>query len=101
MKIGSAAAVGASFTALDMIGFDAKTGGASAGLAGLTVLFTLVPALLSLAAAAIVMGFPLTAERHAEIRDALAARDLAEAAPEMGADPLITEEIHPAARPAE
>lgn len=101
VKIGSAAAVGASFTALDMIGFDAKTGGASAGLAGLTVLFTLVPALLSLAAAAIVMGFPLTAERHAEIRDALAARDLAEAAPEMGADPLITEEIHPAARPAE
>ena len=46
------------------------------------------------------------AERHAEIRAGLAARDmkepgLAEAAPEMGSEPLLTKEVNVAVRPAE
>lgn len=101
VKIGSAAAVGATFPALQAMGFDATAKGLDSGLDGLAFLFVAVPAGMSLVASWIVLGFPLTAERHAEITTALAHRDLADAAPEMSSDPLITEEIHVAARPAE
>lgn len=101
VKIGSAAAVGVTFPLLGALGFDPTARGVATGLEGLSLLFTLVPAGLSLLASAIIMGFPLTAARHGEIRDALAQRDLAEAAPEMGAEPKVAEEIHPLTRPAE
>lgn len=101
VKIGSAAAVGATFPALQLMGFDPTGSGVDAGLGGLALLFAGIPAVMALLASWIVIGFPLTSERHSEIRDALAARDLADAAPEMSADPLISEEIHVAARPAE
>ena len=57
--------------------------------------------ILILIAGWIVLNYPLTAERHAEIREALDARDLAEAAPEFGAKPKTAEEIHAVSRPAE
>jgi Na+/melibiose symporter-like transporter len=106
VKVGSAAAVFVSFPLLQALGFDPTAKGVDAGLGGLSILFAAVPAVMALAAAWIVWGFPLTAERHAQIRAALAARDmkepsLAEAAPEMGAEPKIAEEIHVAVRPAE
>lgn len=106
VKIGSAVAVGVSFPLLQLMGFDPKGQGLDTGLQGLAVLFCAVPAGMSVLAGLIVWGFPLTAERHANIREALAARDLAEpglaeAAPEMGAEPKITKEINAAIRPAE
>lgn len=106
VKIGSAAAVFVTFPLLQAMGFDPTAKGLDSGLQGLAVLFSAVPAAMSLAAAWIVWKFPLTSERHAEIRAALAARDLddrslADAAPEMGAEPKIAEEIHAAVRPAE
>lgn len=106
VKVGSAAAIFITFPLLQLMGFDPKGQGVDTGLQGLAVLFAAVPAGMSIAASFIVWGFPLTAERHAEIRAALAARDmkepgLAEAAPEMGAEPKITEEIHVVTRPAE
>ena len=101
VKIAAAVAVGATFPLLDLMGFNAASTGVDDGLAGLAILFAAFPAVMALLASAIVFGFPLTAERHAEIRDALAAKDLADAAPEMSSDPLFTEEIHVAARPAE
>lgn len=106
VKIGSAAAVFVTFPLLQLMGFDPTGKGVDTGLDGLAILFAAVPAGMSLAAAWIVFKFPLTAERHAEIRAALAARDmdetsLADAAPEMGSEPLISEEIHVAVRPAE
>lgn len=106
VKIGSAAAVGISFPLLQAMGFDPKGQGVDAGLQGLAILFCAVPAGMSVLASLIVWRFPLTAERHAQIREALAARDLqepglAEAAPEMGADPKISKEINAAIRPAE
>ncbi len=106
VKIGSAAAVSVTFPVLGMMGFKAAVSGSTAGLSGLAGMFTLVPAGLALAASGIIAGFSLTEQRHAEIREALIARDLAdsdiaEAAPEMGQDPRFTEEIHAVTRPAE
>ncbi len=94
VKIGSALAVFVTFSLLGMMGFDPKAKTGDAGLPGLMAMFTVLPAALAITASAIVAGFPLTAARHGEIRDALAARDLAAAAPEMGQDPLFVEEIH-------
>jgi Na+/melibiose symporter-like transporter len=101
VKIGSAVAVGATFPLLQALGFDPTAEGIDSGLGGLALLFAGAPAIMALAASWIVLRFPLTAERHAEIRDALAKRDLADAAPEMSSDPLFAEEIHAPARPAE
>ena len=106
MKIGSAAAIFITFPLLQLMGFDPKGQGVDTGLQGLAVLFAAVPAGMSIIASFIVWGFPLTAERHAEIRAGLAARDmkepgLAEAAPEMGSEPLLTKEVNVAVRPAE
>ncbi len=101
MKIGSAAAVGVTFPLLQALGFDATAKGVDSGLQGLSLMFSLIPAGMALVAGWIVYRFPLTANRHAEIRDALAKRDLAEAAPEIGSEPKLAEEIHAAVRPAE
>lgn len=101
VKIGSAGAVAVAFPLLDMMGFDPKATGVDRGLDGVAILFAAVPAGLSLVASWLVMSFALTPARHAEIRAALAARDLAEAAPEMGEEPKFTEEIHANVRPAQ
>lgn len=101
VKIGSALAVFVTFSLLGTMGFDPKAKTGDAGIPGLMGMFALLPAALAIAASAIVAGFPLTEKRHTEIRDALAARDLAEAAPEMGQDPRFAEEIHAVSRPAE
>ncbi|WP_374570611.1 MFS transporter [Phenylobacterium sp.] len=101
VKVAAAAAVGASFTALQAMGFDAKAEGVDTGLAGLSFLFAAIPAALALMASWIVIGFPLTAERHAEIRMALAERDLAEGEALAMSEVVVTEEIHVAARLAE
>jgi Na+/melibiose symporter-like transporter len=106
VKIGSAVAVSVTFPVLELMGFRAAVSGSTSGLAGLAGMFTLVPAGLALAASGVIAGFSLTEKRHAEIRDALVARDLAESdiaelAPEMGSNPKFAEEIHAIARPAE
>lgn len=99
VKIGSAAAIGITFVGLEVIGFDARTGGGDQGLAGLQVMFLVLPILLALLASWIILSFPLTAEKHDEIRAALAARDLAEA--ETGSGAEFTEETHASIRPAQ
>jgi Na+/melibiose symporter-like transporter len=101
VKIGSALAVFVTFPLLQALGFDPAAKGVDTGLAGVAFVFSAVPAGMALAASWLIMGFPLTAQRHEEIRNALAERDLAEAAPEMGSNPRFTEEIHAAAKPAE
>ncbi|ODT62846.1 MAG: MFS transporter [Phenylobacterium sp. SCN 69-14] len=106
VKIGSAAAVGVTFPLLQLLGFDPQGKGIDNGLDSLAVLFAAVPALMAIAASLLVWRFPLTPERHAEIRAALAARDvkepsLAEAGPAIGSEPRLSEEIHVPARPAE
>jgi len=80
VKIGSAAAVGVTFPLLQALGFDPTGKGLDAGLGSLAILFAAVPAAMAVLASLLVWRFPLTPERHAEIRAALAARDI-EASP--------------------
>lgn len=100
IKIASAAAIGITFVGLQLLGFDARDGAGDEGLAGLQAMFLIVPIVLSLLASLIILRFPLTAARHAEIRQGLAQRDLAQAALERASEPKVAEEIH-AVRPAE
>jgi GPH family glycoside/pentoside/hexuronide:cation symporter len=79
VKIGSAVAVGVAFPVLQALGFDPKATDAQ-GLAGLQGLFVGLPAVLSLIAGWLVLGFPLTPVRHAEVRRQLEARDARAAA---------------------
>ena len=76
VKIGSAAAVGVTFPLLQVLGFDPTGKGVDAGLGSLSILFAAVPAAMAILASLLVWRFPLTPERHAEIRAALAARDI-------------------------
>ncbi len=76
-KIGSALAL-VTFVILDGLGFDAQAAHNSpSALLGLQVLFIGAPALLSLLSAAVILGYPLDARRHAEIRAALDRRGAA------------------------
>lgn len=112
VKIGSALAVGVTYGGLGVLGFDDKLGlnNPQPALTGLMVAFTVLPAVLGLAAAAVIFGYPLTAERQEQIRAALADRDaadrnLAEAGPDLGARPRISDDLRtpnmpPGAHPA-
>lgn len=72
-KVGAALAVGATFVGLDRAGFDARSAhNAPGALAGLALLFLAGPAILNLAGAALLVNYPLTAARFAEIRAAIA-----------------------------
>jgi Na+/melibiose symporter-like transporter len=74
-KVGAALAVGATFIGLDMAGFQAKAEhNSNAALTGMTLLFLVAPAALNLVAAGVLVGYPLTMTRHAEIRAALSAQ---------------------------
>jgi glycoside/pentoside/hexuronide:cation symporter, GPH family len=81
-KIAAAASVYFTFGALSLMGFKPTTGAVNGhgALIGLQVLFAVVPGLLGLAAAWIIYGYPLNAERHAAVREKLdllaAERDL-------------------------
>jgi Na+/melibiose symporter-like transporter len=71
-KIGSALAVGLTFVGLDLAGFHPSgVGETPAALAGLSLLFLAAPAALNLMGAAMLVGYPLTAARHAQIRAGL------------------------------
>lgn len=78
-KIGYALAT-ATFIILEALGFDAKAAHNSASsLIGLQALFVGLPSILALLAAWIILRYRLDADRHAEIRTALARQDAAQA----------------------
>ena len=68
VKIGSALAVTSLFF-LDALGFDAKNAAGSTELSmqGLMAMYAAVPGVIGLLAAACMIGYPLTEEKHAEI----------------------------------
>lgn len=69
----------ATFVVLSRIGFDPKAAhNTEASLAGLQALFVGAPSVLSLLAAGVILRYRLDADRHAEIRSALARQDAAE-----------------------
>ncbi len=80
VKIGSAIAVFAAVSALDLFGFKADLGAGNTPLAlgVLSVSFAVAPALLTLAGAALITGHPLDKAAHDAIRKALEARDAAQ-----------------------
>lgn len=75
-KMGYAVSVGA-FAVLEWIGFDPAPGAVNdpGVILGLQWLFIAVPVVLLLVSAVVLRLYPLTPERHAEVRAALAARD--------------------------
>lgn len=94
VKLASAASVGITYVGLELVGFDAKAVGPDSGLAGLSVMFIAAPVALALLGGWAILGYPLNAKRHAEIRAGLDARDLAE-----NPEPAAPEEAHALARP--
>src|SRR3546814_12705319 len=73
-KFGQAMSIGIVYFALDLIGFKAGSiSNPPAALMGVSILYGIVPATLSFAPAFMVRMFQLTPERHAAIRQAMAA----------------------------
>ncbi len=74
-KLGYALPVGISYAILKLIGFVPKLGAANSpdAIAGLIWLFILPPALLALAGALVVRGWPIDAEQQARVAKALTA----------------------------
>ena len=72
-KIGPALAVGITFIGLDqLVGFDPNSNhNAPLAIAGLEAFFILLPAVLFALATLFLIGYPLTRQRHEEIREAL------------------------------
>lgn len=78
-KISAAVSVIGSYWFLAAIGFNpASTHNSAQSLLGLEGVFAFAPGILGLTAAVVILGYGLTAERHAGIREALAERDALE-----------------------
>lgn len=84
LKIGSALAVGVTFTILAKIGFDARPGAVNTpdAIRGLEACYVAVPVVMALVGGLALIGWKLDAKRHGEVREALAVRDNALAAEE-------------------
>ena len=81
VKLGGALAVGVALPLVASFGFDPKAAvNAPGALHGLLLVFAAGPALAHAVAAALMLGFPLDAKRHSEIRRQLEARDSVAAA---------------------
>jgi len=74
-KMGNALAVGIAFVALDLLQFQANAAGTAPASIALYGLYLGLPCLIAAAAIGLLWNYPLTSERHAEIRRILASRD--------------------------
>ncbi|MGH7022272.1 MAG: MFS transporter [Caulobacteraceae bacterium] len=81
-KLASSASIGLSYTLLGVIGYQAKEGAVNtrAAVDGMQLVYILVPIVFVMLGGACYIGYRLDARRHADIREALDARD-AEIAP--------------------
>jgi len=75
-KLATAAAVGIALPLVGWLGFRPGVANAPEALLGLKLVFALGPALAHTASALLIARFPLDQNRHAEIRAALAAREV-------------------------
>jgi Na+/melibiose symporter-like transporter len=75
-KVGYALAVGIAYPVLELVGFQGGDGAVNTAgaIRALEVLFAAVPALVLLAGAWVIRGYPIDQTRQREIREALAAR---------------------------
>jgi Na+/melibiose symporter-like transporter len=88
-KIGTALAIGVGFIILDLIGFVPTLGpdNAPGTLSGVLLCYCGATSVLTLAAALTILRYPLTAERHAEIKAELDRRRMAADSSETAAQP--------------
>lgn len=95
VKIGSALAVTSLFL-LDILGFDAVNAAASTPLSmqGLQALYAFAPGIIGLLAAAVMIGYPLTQEKHAEILRQLGEKD-GEEVPQTPEDVAVVGPVTP------
>jgi Na+/melibiose symporter-like transporter len=72
-KLGYAIAVGATFIGLDFVKFNPAEGAtnSAAAMQGLAMIYIVPPSVLAVLGALVLVGYPLTAKRHAEIRSEL------------------------------
>src|SRR4029453_1984482 len=80
-KIGAAVAIGISFPLLQRLGYPPKEGSQNSpeAISALGLIFAAGPIFFVLVGGACVLGWKMTAERHAEVRAELEARDAAAA----------------------
>ena len=71
-KLALAAAVGLAFPLLDLAGFRADAVNDGDALFALAALYSLAPVIFKAAAIVLIWGFPITAERQAEVRSRIA-----------------------------
>ncbi len=91
-KFGMAMSIGVVYFALDLIGFKAGSASNSgAALAGVAVLYGVVPGVLYIASALVISRFGLTPARHDAIRKALAAMGVTDIAGDLPPEVLRDE----------
>jgi Na+/melibiose symporter-like transporter len=93
-KIAAAFSILLTFPLLERLGFNAAEGAVNtpAAIHNLTIAFIAGPIVFVMLGGACVLGWPLDARRHGEIREALEARDTElEAARELSRTPMRTE----------
>lgn len=90
-KFGTAIAIALTFSVLAAIGYDATEGGRNTpeAIRGLELAFIVGPIIFMMLGGACFLGYRLTAQRHAEIRRELEARDAQDAA--LGEEKIGTE----------
>lgn len=100
VKIGSALAA-TSLIVLGMLGFDGASAAKSTQLSmdALQALYAFAPGIIGLLAAAVMIGYPLTEEKHAEILRQLGERDAATPPPQPEDLAAVSPDVLP--RPAE
>jgi Na+/melibiose symporter-like transporter len=75
-KLALAFAVGISFPILGLFGFDPVGVNEGRSLTAMVILFAAFPATLKISAAALILRYPLTAARHADLQAQIAARSM-------------------------
>lgn len=93
VKVVSAIAVPVTYGLLQGFGFEPRETTGDTGETALAVIFSVVPAAFALVGSAMLLRYPLTGERHAEIRRLLDERDAASPQPSPTLSPL-PEDLH-------
>lgn len=97
-KLALAIAVGVAFPVLDWAGFAEGGENSTGALLTLALLYGFVPVLFKLAAIAVMWRYPLTASRHATLRDGLSARRLRKETKDASLSDRADRRISPAGR---
>jgi GPH family glycoside/pentoside/hexuronide:cation symporter len=98
-KIGGSITTGIAYGILALVGFNPAHGAHNTpgAIQGLVLVYVLVPIILVWLGGAMLFGYKLDAKKHAEVRDALAARELAASEESLLGEHLADGELRPTA----